>query len=245
MSEPTLSVTSPKVTIAIPTLNRSSYLRLALASALSQTYGNLEVIVSNNASTDDTASYLASCKDPRLKVLQQATLLRMTENWNACIAAATGEYFLLLSDDDLLEPEAICELVAGYTGQDNQPPPGIVYSGGRIIDSAGETVRLFRPSPPREPARDLMMAFFQGNRDLRFCAVLLRTADVLPGFPTTYAVACDAAVWIRATMRYGTAVFIPKPLVSYRHHPNLSSATQLDVWRADNKLLLGARNCGG
>jgi glycosyltransferase involved in cell wall biosynthesis len=238
MSESAFSITSPKVTIAIPTLNRVGYLRLALESALAQTYPNLEVIVSNNASTDGTASYLASCTNPRLKVLQQTSLLPMTENWNACVAAATGEYFLLLSDDDLLEPEAIRELLAGYAERDDLPPPGIVYSGGRIIDSVGDITRPFRPSPPRESARDLIMAFFQGNRDLRFCAVLLRTADLLPGFPTAYAVACDAAIWIRATMRYGSAVFIPKPLVSYRHHPNLSSATQLDVWRADNRLLL-------
>jgi glycosyltransferase involved in cell wall biosynthesis len=226
------------VTIAIPTLNRAGYLQLALESALGQTYNNTEVIVSNNASTDHTASYLASCTDPRLRVLQQASLIPMTANWNACVAAATGEYFLLLSDDDLLEPQAVGELVAGFEKLNGQPPPGIVYGGGCIIDSDGHTTRLFRPSPPREDARNLIVAFFQGNRDLRFCAVLLRTADLLPGFPTTYKVACDAAVWIKAVIQYGSAIFIPKQLVSYRHHQNLSSATQLDVWRDDNRQLL-------
>jgi glycosyltransferase involved in cell wall biosynthesis len=223
----------PKVTIAIPTLNRVGYLRLALESALGQSYGNIEVVVSNNASTDDTASYLASCNDPRLRVLQQTKLLPMAENWNACVAAATGEYFLLLSDDDLLEPDAIQELVAGYAEQDGHPAPGIVYCGGRYIDAVGGVTRVFRQSPPREAARDLILACFDGKRDLCFCAVLLRTADLLPGFPTTYKVACDFAVWMRAAMRRGPAVFIPKQLVRFRVHQSLSFATWIDVWRAE------------
>jgi glycosyltransferase involved in cell wall biosynthesis len=162
----------------------------------------------------------------------------MTENWNACLTAATGEYFLLLSDDDLLEPDAIRELVAGYTGPDSVGEPGIVYCGGCIIDSTGDIRRPFKASPPREAARDLILAFFAGNRDIWYCAVLLRTADVLPSFPATFNVACDAAVWMRAVMRHGSAVFIPKPLVRYRIHPNLSAATQLDVWRAEYRQLL-------
>jgi len=238
MSDFPLSIALPKVTIAIPTLNRVGYLRLALKSALAQTYPNIEVIVSNNASTDDTAGYLNSCTDPRLRVLHQATLLPMTGNWNACLTDATGEYFLLLSDDDILEPDAIRELVSGFAQQDGHTPPGLVYCGGCVINSAGDVTRILRSSPPRESARDLILAFLEDKRDLRFCAVLLRTADLLPGFPASYKVACDAAVWMRAVIRHGSAVFIPKPLVRYRLHPNLSAATDLEVWRAEYKQLL-------
>lgn len=242
MSEPTpvseLSpMTIPKVTIAIPTLNRVGYLRLALESALRQTYGHLEVVVSNNASTDGTASYLDSCTDPRIRILRQTELLPMTENWNACLAAATGEYFLLLSDDDILDPNAIRELVAGYGPHDGHSAPGVVYSGGGFINSAGEVTRVFRHSPVQETAWDLMPAFLEGNRDLYICAVLLRTADVLPGFPTTYKTLCDIAVWMRATMRRGPAVFIPKQLAFYRVHESLSYVTPLDVSLADYRLL--------
>ena len=231
-------VTGAKVTIAIPTLNRVGYLRLALESALGQTYENIEVIVSNNASTDDTAQYLGLCTDARLRVLQQPELLPMTENWNACVAAAKGEYFLLLSDDDILEPDTVRELVAGYAIQDGHHAPGIVYCGCLTIDAAGDEIaRANRQSPPRETARELIQAFFDGKRDLCFCAVLLRTADILPGFPASYKVACDAAVWMRACMRGGSAVFIPKQLVRYRIHQNLSSATSLDIWRGEYRQL--------
>ena len=228
----------PKVTIAIPTLNRACYLRVAVESALSQTYGNIEVIVSNNASSDATSTYLDSLIAPRLIVLNQTVLLSMTDNWNVCLTAATGEYFLLLSDDDLLEPDAINELIGGYAKLDGYPVPGLVYCGGCVIDSAGDVTRLLKPSPPREAARDLITAFFEGERDLRFCGVLLRTADLLDKFPATYKVACDAAVWMKIAMRHGTAVYIPKSLIRYRLHPNLSSATHLDVWRSEYRQLL-------
>lgn len=226
----------PKVTIGIPTLNRVGLLRHALESALGQTYANLEVVVSNNLSTDGTADYLHACTDSRLVLLEQKILLPMTANWNACLAAATGEYFLLLSDDDILEPDAILKMVAEYTRPDREFP-GIVYCGGRIIDSEGAVTRPFRTSPLREPARILIAAFFEGKRDLWFCAVLLRTVDLAAGFQTGYKVACDTAVWMTAVLRHGTAAFVPEPLVSYRQHRNLSSATSLEVWRSEYKQL--------
>jgi glycosyltransferase involved in cell wall biosynthesis len=239
MSELPLGAQLPKVTIAIPTLNRVGYLRLALESALAQTYASIEVIVSNNASTDETSRYLASCSDPRLRVLHQTSLLPMTENWNACLAAATGDYFLLLSDDDLLDPCAVEVLVAGYSVKNGDPAPGLVYCGNRVIDAAGKEVpRIDRPSPLREPARDLIRGYFGGKRDLVFCAVLLHTDDLLPGFPTDFKVACDAAVWMKAALRRGPVVFVPRKLVCYRIHQNLTSATDLEVWRGEFRQLL-------
>jgi glycosyltransferase involved in cell wall biosynthesis len=222
----------PKVTVAIPTLNRVEYLRLALECALGQTYGNIEVIVSNNASTDETASYLACCTDPRLKVVTQSTVVKMVENWNSCVSAASGEYFLLLSDDDLLEPEAIEELVAGFSvPNDGQNAPGFVYCGGHIIDSDGGLGRVFKHSPQRETARELIPAFFLGERDLWLCAILFRTADVHPGFSAEYAWAPDSRLWIYTVIEYHYAVFIARELVRYRVHQNATSSLSLRVWK--------------
>jgi glycosyltransferase involved in cell wall biosynthesis len=225
----------PKVTIAIPTLNRVGYLQLALKSALAQTYGDIEVLVSNNASTDETASYLASCADSRLRVLHQSTLLSMVENWNACVAAATGEYFLLLSDDDLLEPDAIQELLAGYSETDpgQGGGPGIVYGGGYIIDSAGQVTRPFKHSPRMEAARELIPAFFRGERDLWLCAILFRTEDILPGFSTTYSWAPDSMLWIRMVIQGNNAVFVAKELVRYRVHQNITASLSLSTWKRE------------
>jgi glycosyltransferase involved in cell wall biosynthesis len=232
-TQPHLQAALPRVTIAIPTLNRVNYLRGALESALAQTYPAIEIVVSNNASTDDTASYLASCMDPRLHVLHQLKLLSMVENWNACLAASTGEYLLLLSDDDVLEPDAIEGLVGGYLGSgEGYSVPGIVYCGGRIIDAEGAITRTFRHSPLREVARELIPAFFRAERDLWLCAILFRAADLRSGFSTEFqSFAPDSAAWMRIVIEHGDAVFVPRELVRYRVHQNATASVALAIWK--------------
>src|SRR5689334_22925382 len=100
------------VTVAIPTRNRRALLPAAVESALAAAQPHDQVIVSDNASTDDTASYLSSLANARVTVLRQATDLGMVGNWNACLSAARGECFVLLSDDDLVERSALDTLVA-------------------------------------------------------------------------------------------------------------------------------------
>lgn len=224
----------PKVTIAIPTLNRVMYLRMALESSLSQTYPNLEVIVSNNASVDDTAAYLNACTDPRLHVLHQQERVPMTENWNACVSAATGEFFLLLSDDDLLEPTAIAAMVSAYQkSEEANRGAGIVYCGGRLIDAEGHLRRVFAHSPTHESARDLVLAFFSGERDLWLCAILFRTADIASGFSLDYSWAPDSAAWIRAVFKGHGAVFVPQELAHYRVHDNATASLSMKVWQSE------------
>jgi glycosyltransferase involved in cell wall biosynthesis len=238
MTTPSQHGTGPRVTIAIPTLNRLKYLRLALESALTQTYTNIEVIVSNNASTDETASYLGACTDPRLRVLTQTTLLPMTQNWNTCVADVTGEFFLLLSDDDVLEPSAIEEMVAAYTASgEGKDGAGIVYCGGRIIDAAGVAQKTFAYSPVRESARDLLLAFFSGQRDLWLCAILFRTSDIKPGFSLEYSWAPDSVIWINAVFNRNGAVFVPHELVQYRVHNNATASLSMEIWQRELKQL--------
>ena len=94
----------PLVTIAIPTFNRASWLKDCIASALSQTYQHFEVLVSNNASTDETEQVLGDFNDRRLRVIKQKTNIGPLPNWNACLAGARGEYIVLVCDDDRIAP---------------------------------------------------------------------------------------------------------------------------------------------
>ncbi len=226
------------VTIGIPTMNRLKYLRIAVESALAQDYKNFEVVISDNASNDGTATFLAAHQDSRLRFVHQAERIPMTENWNACLLAARGEYFILLSDDDVLESRAIRELVAGYnTPETESNPPGIVYCGGYVIDADGDLVREFKHSAPREKAQQLIPAFFAGKRDLWLCAILFRTADILPGFPTSFMISSDSAVWIDAAIRYGSVNFIAMNLVRYRVHLNTTNSTPIAVWHEELRQL--------
>jgi glycosyltransferase involved in cell wall biosynthesis len=224
----------PKVTIAIPTLNRVEYLKLAIESALAQTYPNIELIVSNNASTDGTEHYLETLNDSRLRVLHQSKSLSMLENWNACVVAASGEYFLLLSDDDLLEGNAIEALVAAYREKnDSDFSPGLVYGGGVIINSEGGLIRPMKISPKRESAKSMILGFFQGQRDIWLCGILFRISEIVPGFPIQFTVAPDSAVWIRSVAKYGGVAFVPQSIVRYRVHQNITAKTSVKTWTGE------------
>src|SRR4051794_7881622 len=99
-----VSMKRVRLTIAIPTLNRPRDVRRAIDSALAQTSSDIEVLVSNNGSTDDTRSVLDSYADPRLRVFHRDTTIPPAEHGNVLIAEARGEMFLGLSDDDYIEP---------------------------------------------------------------------------------------------------------------------------------------------
>ncbi len=99
----------PQVTIGIPTFRRGALLRRAVASALAQSYPDVEVVVSDNCSNDDTASVgrELAASDARLRFLQQATNVGPTANLLAVLAAARGEYFMWLGDDDWIDPDYV------------------------------------------------------------------------------------------------------------------------------------------
>ena len=127
----------PLVTIAIPTFNRAAHLLEAIESARAQTYDQIEVLISDNASSDTTCSVIQSAidADARVRGLVQTRNLGMVGNWNACLEAARGEYFLLLSDDDLLEPDAIELLVEALgDGQSRVAYGKVSYVGNRSGD---------------------------------------------------------------------------------------------------------------
>jgi glycosyltransferase involved in cell wall biosynthesis len=227
-----------KVTIAIPTLNRATYLKIALDSALSQTYRDLEIVVSNNASADGTATLLTSISDPRLRVIEQKSTLGMMENWNACLSMASGKYFLLLSDDDILEPAAIEEMVNAFEDSERHGDKiGFVYCNGRIIDQDGITQSVGKDVPSVESARRLIVSFLDGRRNLWPCAILFRKVDLSPGYDTRLPLAADAAQWMRVAATYGTARFVSQRLARYRVHQNASMKTRADIWRRENSAL--------
>ena len=97
----------PLVTIGIPAYNRPALLRRAAHSALAQRDVSIEVVISDDASTDpevgDVLTELATT-DPRVRVLRQNQNLGHAGNYQAVLEAAEGEYFMWLADDDWLDP---------------------------------------------------------------------------------------------------------------------------------------------
>lgn len=244
--------TLSKVTIAIPTYNRRAYLDAAIRSSLAQTHPRLEIVVSDNASTDGTAGLLAAITDPRVVVLRQPTNLGMMGNWDACLARATGCYFLLLSDDDLLEPRAIAEMVAKFEAPDGERV-GVVYARADIIGPHGEVLHRGLAAPASETAAEAIRGFFDSRRPTFPCTILLRTDDLRAEGGYSYeglTLACDARAWMAVAMRRGEVRFLPEVLARYRVHPGgLTVQSALETWLNNNRSLAVFcarihRNCG-
>ncbi len=124
---------NPLVSIIIPVFNQNEdYLRDCLDSALAQSYKNLEIIISENHSTNGSAQVIAQYQDSRIKVFCPQTFLSMNDNFAFAASCTTenSKYLSFLSSDDLLAPNAIEELVAFA---ENNPSAGFI--AGNIIQS--------------------------------------------------------------------------------------------------------------
>lgn len=237
----------PKVSIAIPTFNRVNYLKLAIESSLAQTYSNVEVVISDNASTDKTSEILAQYSDSRLVMIRQAINVGMMANWNKCLEMATGKYFILLSDDDLLDPSAIEKLVArfedpaSYNCKVAANEIGVVYCRSRIIDQNGRTIALGKTAAPWETAPAAIDAFFKLKTQPVPCSILMRTGDVrdVGGYDATgYPLIADAKVWMTVALNRGIVGFIEDIHTSYRVHPiSTTNSVSVEEWMRNNQLL--------
>ncbi len=227
----------PKVTIAIPTYNRAVFLTKALDSALAQTYKNIEVIVSDNASTDDTLQLLGKHNDDRLIIIQQETNLGMVGNWNACLKKASGEFFILLSDDDFLDPTAIEKMAIGFQCQNSGLDAckiGMVYCGTRVIREGNNVIENRKPDSFVECASSFIPEFLRGKRSVYPCSTLIRKDDLIKygGFDEkNFALAADANIWMRIVINRGIAVYIGDCLSNYRLHiGSVTSRARIDEW---------------
>lgn len=118
----------PTISIGIPTYNRAATLRLAIESVLSQSYGDLEVVISDNASNDGTE---AVCRDlargdARIRYERSPVNRGPTSNFNAVLQRAAGEHFMWLSDDDWLDRDYVAACLALL-----QDDPSVAVAAGR------------------------------------------------------------------------------------------------------------------
>ena len=94
-----------KFSVLLPTYNGGPYLNDCISSVLDEDYDDMELVVSDNANTDETQEVLATfADDPRLKVIRVEEVVPVTENWNMAYQASSGDYILMLGDDDCLIP---------------------------------------------------------------------------------------------------------------------------------------------
>ncbi len=96
----------PRFSIVIPTRQRADTLAFTIETALAQTHPDFEVVIQNNGNDPATKDVVASFASPRIVLSGSAETLPMADNWEAALAACSGEYVAFLGDDDGIMPDA-------------------------------------------------------------------------------------------------------------------------------------------
>lgn len=95
---------APLVSVLLPTRNRLEYLRYAAQTVLRQDDGDLELVISNNDSSEDIEGFVRELGDDRVVYRRTASFVPVTENWQNALDHSTGDYVVMLGDDDGLMP---------------------------------------------------------------------------------------------------------------------------------------------
>lgn len=113
-----------KFSVLLPTRNRLEYLRYAVETVRRQDYGNWEIIVSDNDSEEDIRGFVESLSDARIKYLRTDSFVPVTDNWNNALSHSTGDYVVMLGDDDGLLPGYFSSMLKAF---ERFPEPDFVY----------------------------------------------------------------------------------------------------------------------
>jgi len=222
----------PLVTIGIPTYNRAhGYLREALASALAQTYERVEVLVADNCSHDDTAEVVRSVGGDRVRYHRHEQNVGAQGNFNSLVAMASGEYFLMLHDDDLVDPDFV-ETCVSAMGDER---PGLVRTGTRVIGADGAVVYQRANQAPGADVRGLLEAWFANRTSFYFCSTLFNTEALrsVGGFDSPRQLFNDVAAYLRVAAAAGT-VEVPDVKATFRmHEDNAGKAAKVRAWAED------------
>jgi glycosyltransferase involved in cell wall biosynthesis len=230
--------TNVLVSIGIPTYNRAnSFLKQSLQSAVNQTYRNIEIIVSDNCSSDDTESIVKSFNDPRIRYYRQKDNIGALDNRNFCLEQSQGEYFLLLFDDDVIDEDFISTCV-GAVISDNKP--GVILTGAREIDSEGNVISAVHNTVSGYSTGEFILGWFDRKVPLYLSSTLYNTVGLkqLGGFHSKTNRYDDVVATVQLAAKYGrTDIFDIK--ASYRRHgDNIGMNVTYREWCEDSLYLL-------
>ena len=208
---------NPKVSICIPTYNRAWCLKEAIDCALSQdTSSPYEILIVDNASTDDTPTLVQSYVDPRIRYERNPTNIGIVPNWNRCLELARGEYLTIWSDDDLVTPDFVSKHVAVMEAHHEV---GLVYSACQFATLDGKIFEEVWPFPESH--------VWSGNRELEFmtrrsyilCPPMMRRQhlDRVGRMNTQMVGTQDWEWWIRFAC-HGSVAYIAKIFYTKRYH---------------------------
>lgn len=218
----------PDVAVVIPTYNRARYLRAAVESVLAQTYADLELIVVDDGSTDETRDYLSSVQDRRLRVVRLPHGGKPARARNAGITLASGRYVAFLDSDDLWVPEKLAAQIRALRAHGCR----WTYTRFAMVDDAG------RPVPFRSGESAALSGHILPELISTVAAVAISSLVVdrdligeVGGFDESEAVAFreDYEFCLRLALR-APVTAVPEVLCYVRDHLDRATAAREDLF---------------
>jgi glycosyltransferase involved in cell wall biosynthesis len=209
--------------IALPVHNGGRYFRDCVDSLLAQDYPHFQLLVLDNASTDDALEWLAQRRDERVSVLRSSRLLPIEDNWARILSAPNRHsHMTIIGHDDLLDAQFLTTM-RGLIRR--HPNAGLYQSHFRLIDAEGRRIRSCVPIPSIEGDADFLSARLAFRRDSFGTGYVFRSSDYtrvggIPTFPKL--MAADDALWI-ALMRGTYKATEQGEYFSYRVHSRSTS----------------------
>lgn len=223
----------PKVSICVPTYNRAEILPYAINSVLNQTYSDVELLICDDASLDNTAEVVANWDDPRIRYIRHPQNIRRSRNMRSGYEAAKGEYFIKFDDDDALTPTFLEKTVAALEAN---PTVDFVCTDHWVINAknqrdeaatAANSAKWGKDQLAEGVIDDLLVETFV-NQSLQVGSSLFRKSSLdAVDFMRFEADGCeDFDLLVRCAIAHQTAYFIPERLMEYRFHGGQTSLKQ-------------------
>lgn len=233
-------IETAQVCICIPTFNAANTIVETLNSLLSQTYKNINFIVVDNCSTDDTVNLVNTFDDKRLTIVKNSHNLGGEGNFTKCIELAHGRYAAIYHADDIYEPTIVEEQVKFLN---SYPIVNAVFTEALTIDELGRvtgSIRLPVQICQRVPIfsfDDIFKLILKHSNFLICPSVMVRTEiykiDIQGWRGHLFNTSADLDVWLRILM-LGPIGILPKKLMRYRISGKQGSASvRLNFERAD------------
>jgi glycosyltransferase involved in cell wall biosynthesis len=214
-----------KVSILIPAYNRANYIGETLRCVLGQDYRNLEVLVINDASTDDTVQIVESFQDSRIRLVHNPQNLGLAGVRNRLLELATGDFLAWQDSDDLCSPDRI-EKQLKFLEQN----PNFLAVGSRasVIDEDGKEIQKNLIDPLYLEHEDLAVSLCFEDPFTNSSMFMRKSAANGISFDNNFPPYEDYDFWEKISWR-GKMANLPDRLIQYRRHGiQTSKNTNLD-----------------
>lgn len=222
-------MSSLKVSICVPAYNMARYLPRTLESVLSQEYGDFELVICDDGSTDRTPEICHSYDDPRIRYIRLPGKSGQAGNFNRCLREARGEYFTILHADDYFLPGFIADRVARL---DADREAGFVFGAVRVVDAEDGVVNASsgRWAEDRRFARGELLESLLFGCIVCPPSMMVRRAcaEIVGEFRTDYTWGHDWEWALRLAEHCG-AIYASQPLAAYRVHDGSGTAEILSA----------------